>query len=120
MDEPTRLSIPPFLREAMEASGVDPNEVAEKAADPDVIPTDEAAIIKDKEDQKTGIRCAECDEITNPNDNGCLIEITGWHKLREHGGQNHVIRRSPTGRVMCPSCSVRFRAGLDTGQESLL
>ena len=120
MDEPTRLHVPSFLREAMEAAGVSLDEVVEKAKDPDVIPSDEVAIVKDKEDRRTGIRCAECEQPANPNDVGVLIEVTGWHRPREQGGQNHVIRRVPTGRMMCPSCSVRFQAGLDAGQRSLL
>src|SRR5262245_72638 len=100
--------IPDFVLEAMQAAqaaGVTAEEAVPESTD---------------EQAQHGIRCAECNTEVNPNSKGVLIEVIGWSKHRDTGGQNHVIRRKPTGRVLCPTCGLRATHGLATTQESLL
>lgn len=111
-------SVPDFIREAMEAAGVNPDVVAEVAADP--IPTDAEAFAQQAIKAHGGPVCVNCREPTNPHARGVLMEVTGWHQPREQGGQNHVIARVETGRVMCPTCAIRFRHTGHAGQDTLL
>ena len=116
-----RIEPPAFLREAMQAAGVDVDAVAERA--PDAIPDDADDRLRQAQGAPDGgLRCAECGQGTRPTVQGVLIEITGWHQPREQGGQNHVIHRVETGRIMCPSCAVRFKTlgHAGAGQEALL
>lgn len=113
---------PDFLREAMEKHGIDPDEVARKAAAPDAIPTDEAEAVRQAALATDGLRCCNCPARVNPADHTVLREVTGWAKPREAGGTNHVIDRTETGRLMCPECAARLihLGHVGDGQETLL
>lgn len=65
-------------------------------------------------------RCVNCGHPIEPSDTNKLVEVIGWAKLRDAGGQNHVIDRRETGRVMCGECAIRLRSGLPVEQESLI
>jgi hypothetical protein len=65
-------------------------------------------------------RCASCDEAIDSGDPHVLREVRGWARHRDDGGQNHVIDRQETGRLMCGTCGTRLRAKLTPGQTSLM
>lgn len=113
---------PDFLKQAMEAHGVDPDEVARRAAADDVIPSDEAEAVRQAAVAGEGLRCSTCPNRVNPADPNVLREVTGWAKPRDAGGQNHVIDRVETGRLMCAECGSRLihLGHVGSGQESLL
>lgn len=113
------MTPPPWLRDAMVAAGVDPDAVAEAAA-AEVIPSDEAEMERQAVRAANGARCCECNATTDPTARNVLHEVVGWDRPREQGGQNHVIQRRPTGRIMCADCALRVLHGLAPGQESLL
>jgi len=49
--------------------------------------------------------CAVCGkEVESLKD--AAYEITGWERVREGGGTNHVLWRKRTDRVMCGGCVV--------------
>lgn len=111
--------IPGFLAEAMRAAGVDPAAVAAAAATVE-IPTDQEEIERQAIKNAGGPVCCECGARVNPDARNVLHEVVGWDRPREQGGQNHVLRRRTTGRIMCSDCSLRVVHGLAPGQESLL
>lgn len=112
------------LRAAAEAAGVDVNRMEEEAALPDVVPPDEheverqAALTQRKADR--GKVCVVCDAEIGYLDKGVLREVRGWSRDRDDGGQNHVIDRVQTGRLMCGPCGIRLRSGLSHSQETLV
>lgn len=57
-----------------------------------------------------------CGNMLDPRAPGIFIEVTGWHKLRDSGGQNAVIARRETGRVACESCGDKIHRGIDPMQ----
>jgi len=65
------------------------------------------------------LRCVDCGESVNPRDAGTLVEVRGFAKHREGGGQNHVLFREETGRFLCSTCAVRRKYGGSAKQESL-
>lgn len=102
------VEIPEMMRRAMEAHGIDTEDVAERAAAEDVIPTDEQAAFLEAATRTGGLRCEGCKRKVPPTDSSMLVEVTGWAKHRTQGGQNHVIDRAETGRVMCGECGARL------------
>jgi hypothetical protein len=68
----------------------------------------------------SGVLCSQCEQPVNPNYPDVLREVTGWSKLREQGGQNHVRFRRETGRLMCGACASRITHAGTAAQESLL
>jgi hypothetical protein len=46
-------------------------------------------------------------------------EVVGWERLRDQGGQNHVVGRRETGRRACEVCIVDLRAGVAPGSPHL-
>jgi len=54
-----------------------------------------------------------CGNVLDPRAPGIYIEIQGWHRLREDGGQNAVYARKETGRVACEACGWKIRNGID-------
>lgn len=109
-EPPSSPAIPPFIEAAMRAQGVDPAEVAAtlEAEAGDVIPSDEQAAFLEAAARTGGMRCEGCKTKVNPNDVSMLVEVIGWSKHRSQGGQNHVIDRAETGRVMCGECGHRL------------
>lgn len=104
------LPVPDFLRQAMVQAGVDPDEVARKAAAENVLPSDaDEALRQAAAATGTGLRCKSCKQAVDLNDPNMLVEVTGWSKRRQQGGQNHVIDRIETGYVMCGDCSLRLQ-----------
>ena len=67
------------------------------------------------------VKCAtaDCSNIPDPNDPNTLYEIRGWERIREQGGQNHVIDRRRTGELLCSECATRLRLGLNPNQIAL-
>jgi transcription elongation factor Elf1 len=107
------------LLAAANAAGVDLVYV------PDAVPPDEHEVQRQeaeiaRKQQRALMLCAECDERIDVRDPNVLREVTGWSRHRDQGGQNHVIARRETGRLMCGACAARLRAGLSAHQESLL
>lgn len=108
---------------AARAAGVDVDEMLARAAAPDVVPPDEFEADRQEiaaaRRAARGVECCECGATISGSDRNVLREIAGWSALREQGGQNHVIGRKVTGRLMCGECAVRMRAGLAPAQETL-
>lgn len=119
---PAAVQIPDFMRRAMEAHGVDPDEVAAKAADENAIPTDEQAVFLEAAARTGGLRCEGCKTKVSQTDVNMLVEVIGWSKHRSQGGQNHVIDRAETGRVMCGECGHRLihLGAVGYAQESMV
>lgn len=116
------LVVPDFMRKAMEAHGVDPDAVAAAAASGDVIPSDEQAVFVEAARRTGGMRCEGCKGKVDANDQSILVEVIGWSKHRSQGGQNHVIDRAETGRVMCGECGSRLihLGSVGYAQESMV
>ena len=56
--------------------------------------------------------CAKCGHGFAPGMNDVYAsEISGWSVPRKKGGQNHVVGRRETGRVLCPECTVKLKYG---------
>lgn len=119
---PKAVEIPDFMRRAMEAHGVDPDEVAAKAAAENAIPSDEQAVFLEAAQRTGGLRCEGCKTKVSATDLSMLVEVIGWSKHRSQGGQNHVIDRAETGRVMCGECGQRLihLGAVGYAQESML
>lgn len=117
-----RLHVPDFMRRAMEAQGIDPDEVAARAAAAEVIPSDEQAMFLEAAARTGGLRCEGCKTKVSATDVSMLVEVTGWSKHRSQGGQNHVIDRAETGRVMCGECGQRLihLGAVGYAQESMV
>lgn len=102
-------AIPAFMVAAMKASGVDPDAVAAQLAQQEeIIPSDEQAAFLQSAARTGGLRCEGCKSKVRPDDPTMLVEVIGWSKHRAQGGQNHVIDRAETGRVMCGECGSRL------------
>jgi alkanesulfonate monooxygenase SsuD/methylene tetrahydromethanopterin reductase-like flavin-dependent oxidoreductase (luciferase family) len=112
------------LRAAAAAAGVDPDLIVAEAALPGIVPSDEEEAerqaARDRRLHDIAQSCVKCGEPINPQDRNVLREIKGWARHRDEGGQNHVIDRRETGRLMCGECGLRIRAGLDPAQGSLI
>lgn len=112
------------LRCAAAAAGQDVDELERQAADPAVIPDDEyehqSQLLQAELRRARGSDCVECGATIRVNDPGLLIEVTGWHRPRTQGGQNHVLGRVETGRHLCGECAARLKAGLSPQQDRLL
>jgi hypothetical protein len=121
---PGAVHVPDFMRRAMLAQGVDPDEIAAKVAaeGEELIPSDEQAAFLEAAARTGGMRCEGCKTKVNPLDVTMLVEVIGWSKHRSQGGQNHVIDRAETGRVMCGECGQRLihLGAVGYAQESLV
>lgn len=106
--EPEGIQIPDMLRKAMELHGIDADAVAAQAATDEAIPSDEQAAFLEAAARTGGLRCEGCKTKVSPVDTNMLVEVIGWSKHRSQGGQNHVIDRAETGRVMCGECGHRL------------
>lgn len=59
--------------------------------------------------------CCECGaEVVSVR--GAAFEIKGFEEVRKDGGTNHVLWRERTGVVMCPSCLMKKKLGIDDNQ----
>lgn len=65
-------------------------------------------------------RCMDCDQPFDPTHRLTLREVVGFCRSRDAGGQNHVIGRVETGRMVCPACAPKRQRGIDPGQGTLL
>lgn len=107
------------IRRAMQAAGVDPDAVVETAALDHVIPSDEEEAERQSWRDAGGVKCAACGERVDPNASQTLREVIGWDRPRGQGGQNHVLFREETGRLMCGSCAVLKQRPGGASQEQL-
>ena len=107
-DTGASIQIPEMLRKAMELQGIDPDKMAAQVATEETIPSDEQAAFLEAAARTGGLRCEGCKTKVEPNDANMLVEVIGWAKHRSQGGQNHVIDRAETGRVMCSECGHRL------------
>lgn len=114
------ITVPPFMRQVMEASGVDVAAVEQVVNAGDPIFPDAQAVFEQAARATGQFRCESCKRRVQPDDGNALHEVIGWSKPRTQGGQNHVIDRAETGRVMCGECGIRLLSGLDPKQGSLL
>jgi hypothetical protein len=54
--------------------------------------------------------CVGCGgPIYEPDSRLVLHEVSGWTRLREQGGANHVIARRETGRLACADCALTLQ-----------
>ena len=118
MDDEQRIDPPDWLAHTMRAAGVDPDEVAVAAVA--AVPDDETEQERQAIARAGGMRCSECGDRVDPSARNVLHQVIGWYRPRDQGGQNYVIRRQPTGLLMCAGCGMRVLAGLDPNQETLL
>jgi hypothetical protein len=68
--------------------------------------------------------CIDCGLPVDPSKSGVYREVSGWEKVRMHGGANSVTLRKETGRLMCSGCGERrkldARRGVVSGQTTLI
>jgi hypothetical protein len=114
------VSAPVWLRDAMRAGGYDPDVIEERATRDDVIETDAQTVREQLHGMHSTVCAGGCGARVNTAERGVLREVAGWYLPRSAGGQNHVIQRRETGRVMCPVCSSRMQHTGLAAQETLL
>jgi len=61
-----------------------------------------------------------CGQQVDPNALDTLEEVIGYSKRRTQGGQNHVMFRRPTGRLLRGECATKLKYGGSSDQGSLL
>ena len=114
--------MPDVIRRAMEAQGkYDPDEALAVAdvSIPDDVTETLAERIEQQPELPVGFVCHRCTEPLETT-TGMLTEVVGYAVERKGGGQNHVIARRPTGRVLCGPCGQRLRIGLDEADQLTL
>lgn len=55
-------------------------------------------------------KCIICGEPVRPSPR-VLYEVRGFRRERTAGGQNHVIAREDTGRMVCAVCAEKVQRG---------
>jgi ribosomal protein S27E len=70
------------------------------------------------------LTCVDCGNQVDPTKSGSFREVTGWEKIRMHGGANQIVLRRETVRLMCNGCGevrkINARRGISPQQETLI